>query len=136
MGKVVIYAPPRAPMGLEECAESFEKTAELLRTAREKGTAPEKHMKDVLGEINEDRSPKAVTEQEYEIIKAIAAAAGTTEYEACLTFETIKAVIMKALAVGEKVKLNTFGTLHTRACPRGSTVSFEPSPILRKQVNR
>lgn len=42
----------------------------------------------------------------------------------------------EALASDVKVKLNSFGTLQTKECPRGATVRFTVSPILRKTLNR
>lgn len=83
MRKVVINAPPRAPMGLEECAESFEKTFELLKSMK-KGAGPVRPLKAVLDEAIEDCCPpKVVTEPEHAIIKDIAKAVGTNEYDAC-----------------------------------------------------
>lgn len=131
MRKVVINAPPPPPMGLEECAESFEKTAELLKSMKKWGvTLP----KSVLYE-EDHRPPKVVPESGYAVIVEIAEATGLSVYDSCLVLEAILVVVTTSLLSGSKVKINRFGTLQVKECPRGPTVQFTVSPVLQQALN-
>lgn len=138
MKKKVILPPARAPMSLDECAESFEKTARLLKQMKEKGINSEDRTKTAIAELTGERGhppPKLVTEQEYEIVKRIQASSGLSEYDACRAYETILAVVSEALASGVKVKLNRFGIFKKDDSPKGPTVRYKPSAVLLQEVN-
>jgi len=131
--KVVITAPPPPPMGLEECAESFEKTAELLKSMKKQGAKP---LKSVLYQVIEDHRPsKVVPESGYVVIEEIAGATGFSAYDSCLVLEAILAVVTNSLLSGSKVKMNRLGTLQVKECPRGPTVRFTVSPVLQQALN-
>ena len=55
MKKKVILPPARAPMSLDECAESFEKTARLLKQMKEKGINSEDRTKTAIAELTGER---------------------------------------------------------------------------------